>query len=188
MIFLDLDGVCCDFVGHVLNMCGKTEQDLLDEMAKDESMHPYDALEQTVGRSKNSFWSWIEIMGEEFWHTMPPFWWFNDLYDGLNEVCDVHFLTSAPRMPSAYAGKALWVERNAGKEAVSKLIICPAHTKHALAGPNRILVDDTERNIIEWRATGHQCFYFPSLQFHKRHPTRDDIKEAISLAKDAVHG
>lgn len=183
---MDLDGVCCDFVGHVLNLCGKSEDDLLDEMSRDNNIHPYDALENCVGRKKFAFWSWIEIMGCEFWHTMPVFDWFEELYGGLNDIGDVHFLTSAPRMPSAYSGKSLWVERNVGKEAVSKLIICPAHTKYALAGPHRILIDDTERNVKEWRDTGNVCYYFPSLQFHKRHPTVRDIREAIDLAKETV--
>lgn len=183
MIFLDLDGVCCDFVGHILNMAGKEEKDYIEILKSNPDAHPYNLLEWLVGRDGDHFWTWIEMLGSEFWHTMPAFSWFDRLYDGLKQISDVHFLTSAPKMPSAYHGKALWVERNAGKEAVYNLIVCQSRMKRALSAPGRFLVDDTKRNVEEWNEAGGVCFNFPSLQFHHRHPTDKDIDDVLNLAK-----
>lgn len=186
MIFLDLDGVCCDFVSHVLSYCGKTEQDLLDEMAKDPNIHPYDHFENVTGYKGTRFWRWMGVLGEEMWATIPAFPWFHYMYDSLKEFSEVKFLTAAPLCHNAYSGKAKWIEKNLSRNAMSDLIICNSKSKYLLAGPGRFLIDDTDKNIIKWREVGGKCYHFPSIQFFKRHPTNNDINEAISLAKQAV--
>jgi len=177
MIFLDLDGVCCDFVGHVLNLCGSNEQRLLDEMNNNPSVHPYVALENCV--NKDDFWGWINDLGSDFWASMPTFIWFNRLYKSLLKIDSVHFLTSSPPVNGSHDGKALWVERNVAKEALNDLIICYYGYKSYLAGKNRILIDDTKKNISDWNKNGGISYYFPSLQFHKRHATNRDIDDLL---------
>lgn len=187
MIFLDLDGVCCDYVAQVLNYNLKTEQQYLDLLKKHPNDHPYKVLEDLIGvESGNKYWDKVESYGSEYWSDMPVFDWFEHLYDELKKISEVKFLTSAPMMTTAHHGKAEWVKRNAGKSALVDLIICPSPMKQLISKNGRVLIDDTESNVTEWRNNGGHAFHFPSLQFFHRHPTDLDIIQTIQFAREHV--
>ena len=188
MILLDLDGVCADFLGHVLNLTGHTEQEMLDCIKNNPETHPYDLLGELVNKRRSEFWDWMEGLGD-FFETIPPLPWFKKLWDGLEEVDKVYFLTSGP-YPGSFIGKATWVEKHLGKydsnnkRMSRRCIICSSEAKHALAKPGNVLIDDTEKNIEEWTSKGAPAYFFPSLQFWSRHPTDDEINQAIEFARE----
>lgn len=187
IIFLDLDGVCCDFVGQVLTLQHRTEREYLDHLEANPDVHPYDALESLVGLSRSHFWDWIGSHGVGFWSNMPKFAWFDFMFAELSKHGQVLFLTSAPSKEAFY-GKALWIEQHLGHKYIKDLIVCFADHKHLMAQPNRILIDDTDKNIVKWLKTGHHCWHFPSLQFFKRHPASKDIEQMITFVKEHKHG
>ena len=185
MIFLDLDGVCCDYVIQVLNYHLKTEREYLKLLQDNPDDHPYKVLEDLIGvKDQNAYWDEVERYGVKYWSEMPVFDWFDHLYDELKKVSEVKFLTSAPMMTTAHHGKAEWVKQNAGKDALYDLIICPSPMKKFLAQPGRVLIDDTKSNIIGWRENNGHAFHFPSLQFFHRHPEDLDIIQAIEFARE----
>jgi len=186
MIFLDLDGVCCDFVSHVLSYANKSEDDLLKLIRANPQKHPYNHFEDCVGYNGVEFWEWIESLGEDMWESMPAFPWFHDMYSRLLEVSEVRFLTSAPLCYNAYSGKAKWIQKNLSRGDMVNLIICNSKSKHLLCGPNTFLIDDTDKNIIKWREVGGKCYHFPTIQFFQRHPTNDEINEAVEQARQAI--
>ena len=186
MIFLDLDGVCCDFVSRTINILDKSEDEYL-EWLKNSDDHPYDVLNSYIGMDTSGFWDWIYDQGHKYWEGMPVFDWFEYLYEELKKISEVKFLTSAPTSPTAHYGKALWIEKNVGRDALYDLIICPSPMKQYMAKEGRVLIDDTAKNIEQWNGMGGSAFHFPSLQFFHRHPTDLDIIQAIQFAKEHVH-
>ncbi len=61
-------------------------------------------------------------------------------------------MLSAPsRHPSSRLGKRLWVKNNIPG---AKLVLASAEKKQNYSGTNKILIDDMERNIQQWRDKG----------------------------------
>lgn len=130
LIFLDLDGVIADFYAHLVthNKIGSNGK------------ADYDALDH------------------DWWASIPVLEGARDFYDEAIKVAPVHFLTAAVFTTGCYSGKAEWISRQflpeRGKWALGDLVICPGKYKHYLATPQRILVDDRQSNIDNWRAAG----------------------------------
>lgn len=92
----------------------------------------------------------------------PTFWenmrWKKDgwgLWQALNRLNNPVTILSAPsEFYSGFSkrGKHIWVNRELGKD--QKRIFVHARQKCRFAGENRILIDDREQNIADWRAYG----------------------------------
>lgn len=184
MILLDMDGVCCDFTGALLKMFGKTEKDYLYRMGYSRGKHPYDILQETCAVTAQEFYeAYSKTPG--FYENLEPFPWFHELWRGLNQIQDVYFLTSGPSV-KAFSGKAAWVEKHLGEQYVRRCIVCAAEAKCGMAKPGNILIDDTDRNIEQFREAGGQAFYFPSLQFWGHHPSSDAVDQCIAWAAECL--
>lgn len=129
LIFLDLDGVIADFDMHA-------------------DVHNKRLPDGKLDR---------ESLDYEWWSSIPVFKGAHDFYDALRKIAHVKFLTGPMINPASHGGKAEWIRKfhpERGKWLLSDLIICPAKDKHLMAGPGRILIDDTKRNIDDWEAAG----------------------------------
>lgn len=132
VVFFDIDGVLGDFDNHAKAQ-GKEHPD---------------------GR-KN-----YDAMDEQWWATMPVTDGAREMVKAVRTLADeVRFLTGPVPHTSCYGGKAKWVESFFSAEmnrfkSLPHLIICPAKDKAFLAGPKRILVDDSAENVENWRAAG----------------------------------
>lgn len=128
-IFLDLDGVIADFKTHI------TTQNKL----KPDGEIDWYALDY------------------QWWATMPAFKGARAFYDKLRTWAPVKFLTKPVLNEGCFSGKAAWIKSfvpERGRWALEDLIILPGDTKHLLARPDRILIDDRENNIETWREAG----------------------------------
>lgn len=130
IIFLDIDGVIGDFDAHAVN----------ENKYKDNGKLDHDALD----------FKW--------WSTMPVVEGANDFYDTLTNIAEVKFLTGPMVSVDCFGGKAAWISQKflpqKGKWALTDLIICHSKRKGLLAGPTRILIDDTKANVDAWRQAG----------------------------------
>ena len=93
----------------------------------------------------------------EFWANVPPYPWALELYGRLSELGPVLVATALPlALPWAYAGRVEWVGRVLG---TTRLLIGPPKTD--LAGPGRLLIDDSRETCASWRGHGGAAIDFP---------------------------
>lgn len=76
-----------------------------------------------------------------------------------------NFLSACVQNSGCYAGKFEWLTTFLGSssEAEQRLIICSSRNKKFLSGPNRVLIDDRQKNVTEWsNAGGHGILFHRS--------------------------
>ena len=154
-IFVDMDGVLTDFDGHA-RANGKFNE---------------------KGQPK-----WDEL-DYKWWVTMPAYPGMKGFYNELKGLGDVAILTAPAASHECVGAKAEWVVKQWGKWSLKDLFIAPAARKCQLARPNRILIDDREKNVKEWTEAGgigilHTGDYADTLR---------QVREAIA-GYEAKHG
>jgi len=144
-IYFDLDGVLADFDGGVYKLCGKypvkqsngDDEFIWDAMRSDE--HFFANLEPIAGA--------VEM--------------FNQLREKYGNRCEV--LSAIPQpfrnMPGSKEDKIHWCRRWLGEDVVLNLVY-RAEKKNFCKGKEYILVDDYEKNIIEWEEAGGRGLLF----------------------------
>jgi hypothetical protein len=133
-IYCDMDGVLCDF----------------DKQFSDSNPEHLSPSEYIAKYSTSKFWKLIDSYKEKFWSEME---WMPDgkqLWEYISKYNPT--LLSAPSYEaSSRFGKRLWVDKNLSG---TKLILAAADKKQNYSKPNRILIDDKESNIEQWRSQG----------------------------------
>lgn len=131
-LFLDLDGVLADFDSRFKEHHGKFFREFEDEEA----------------------WKrLIEI--PDFWLNLDPMEDAFDLWDNLKEMGLPVILLSSPGSHDekrARFQKRLWVNKHLGEDV--PLIMCKAKDKQRFSDRDRVLIDDMERNVGQWRQRG----------------------------------
>lgn len=131
-IYCDMDGVLTDFIRQ------------WKEYSK--SNLPPTEYEDKYG--KNDFWNKIDSYGVEYWMHMP---WMPDgktLWNYIKKYNPV-ILSAPSNKKESEEGKKFWVKENLGNV---KLIL--SQTKFEHAAKNRILIDDREDKINNWKLRG----------------------------------
>lgn len=144
-VFFDLDGVLADFVRGAMAYhrkyipIGDVRWDFPPQLGFDSENDP-------------AFWN---PLGEIFWKNLGI------LYDGmqvlykLREIFPVHnigVISSPCRTYGCDAGKRYWVEMNLPSDMRRNVFI--GNNKHLIAGPGKLLIDDSDENIDKWIKAG----------------------------------
>ncbi len=142
IIFLDMDGVCCDFAGAALKAHGSP-------------LKPQDIgvwnMETVMGLTLDEFWAPINDKGVLFWRDLEELPWFKELYMLCrNSAEEVVFLTSA-YSPVAAAGKIMWLRDRFGS-SFDNYSMTPK--KKFVAHNRGVLIDDHVKNCNEWSKHG----------------------------------
>ena len=134
-VYVDLDGVLCDFDGRF--------KQNVDQIGPDK-------YEKKHGMKK--FWQEIEKHGIDHWSNMS---WTSDgkrLWKFIEEnFKDIEILTGSPWGKVgqyAHKGKDIWCDRELGNVKVNHK---SAKQKYKFADENHILIDDTKRNTDMWK-------------------------------------
>ena len=154
-VFLDMDGVLCDFCSAAFAVNG-AEYDPND--------YPKGTwnLEEVLGVTKEELWHNIDSCGVGFWMTLRPYAWTKAFVHGLLELTDDIVISTSPsRSPNCYAGKRIWLDQcRTWCPELSKMPVMMGSHKYLLANPNRILIDDGLHNIDKWRICGGKAIVF----------------------------
>lgn len=150
-IFLDMDGVIVDFMTSSLELHGGGH--LLETWPPGEK----DA-HTLLGITRGQFWKKLDAAGAQFWSDLPPYPWTFDLLSLLRRIAPVTILTSPSMSHDCPGGKILWMRKHLGKGFRDYLI---GPSKHLLAHPDTLLVDDKESNVEKFRSAGGQAILFP---------------------------
>ena len=144
--FLDLDGVCADFLGGAAKWYGVTDK-TIEKDWPDGEWGNSEIISDFFGVGMSEFWDGIT---NEFWENLE---WLPDgreIYE-LFKPLKPCILTS-PATTGA-SGKQAWIKKNMpGLFADGRYIISPA--KDYIAGRDRVLIDDCDLNIEKWAAEG----------------------------------
>jgi 5'(3')-deoxyribonucleotidase len=149
VIYLDLDGVCCDFSGPASRLCG----------ASDTFVPRRWAFYEDIFVSEAEFWATVDKAGWQFWADLPEFPWFKPMYRALKKQGKVIFLTTPSQNPKSAYGKLVWLKRRFGKGFGDFIIT--SHKELLARGPRTILVDDSTSNVEKFRQAGGKAFLFP---------------------------
>jgi 5'(3')-deoxyribonucleotidase len=175
-IYLDMDGVCSNFIKSCIlanNLNYNETINLWISKYKGEF-----SAYKVFNITNNEFWKNIEKAGEEFWSEMEVYPWFNELYTELSKLGKVIFLTSPSQSPTSLSGKLKWLHKefNSG---FKDYIITPQ--KHLLANKDSVLIDDFPQNIESFIGSGGNGILFP--QFWN---SKDDVDDKVKYILDRL--
>lgn len=138
-IYCDLDQTLCDFEGRFEHFTGllpaewkkRAEREFGEQIAKERF---WDIISHQIGKR---FWAGMSWMpqGRELWDYIKPY----------NPI----IITAPSLHESSVEGKEMWVKEHLGDVDI---IFSPAWEKKNYAGPNKILIDDSEQNISDWKS------------------------------------
>lgn len=151
VVLVDMDGVLCAFVERAYECCGVPADhiDLLQE-----KIARWDDVHVPLHMTPDQMWAKIDDWGEHFWSHMKWRRWGLRTLRKAEALGDVYLCSSPSKHPGSRSGKAKWVLRHI-PEYERKLILMK--DKHLLAGPGRILIDDSPRNCRDFIDHGGQA-------------------------------
>ena len=157
-LYLDLDGVCVDFIRGAIAAHDHNPDEVLTRWAAHHrgEFLPY----KVMGIELDPFLDRLGELGESFWIQLEPFPWFDELYNRLSAIGHVVFCTATTRSPSCLSGKLHWLQDRFGNDFQD--FILTSH-KHRLAHANACLIDDFDDNIDRFRQRGGQGVLFPQI-------------------------
>lgn len=171
--FLDLDGVLVSFYNAALSVMGMT-RDLADLVVPPGEWH----FSKYFCKDDNEFWKKID-QTPRFWQSLDKM----DDADHIVETCEqlfgsnVYLLTSPPLNPSAFSGKAEWVQKHY-PHLYRKLFIGAA--KEAFAHSGAVLVDDSDSNIEKFKKAGGKAVLVPR-RWNSGHQEADKTATLVRL-------
>lgn len=127
-IFVDLDGVLCDFEGRLNTFFGVNNPDKLD-----------------------NWYDQVAKVGKRFWSDME---WNKDgkrLWDYIKKYKPT-ILSSPIKDPECIKGKMEWVINNLNIDDEKRIII--KSKKEQFADDKYILIDDMPKNTVSWERNG----------------------------------
>lgn len=171
-IFLDLDGVLADFVGHVDAILGGPPRGV------------------TWGRTEEDWWAAYgealhkSCFGQRFWETIPLTSEAMEIVAAAKQYGELCILTAFGNFEGCIAGKQAWAQQYFPE---IPLVMGNAGSKHFLSHSRAVLIDDKTSNVVEFRREGGSAFLFPrpwNLQ-HSNHAVRD-MTEFLAKTADSL--
>jgi 5'(3')-deoxyribonucleotidase len=151
-IYLDMDGVCVDWVKGVLKILKR--EDLINNIPENcKSIEEATSLNLAYVRNE------ISKHGSEWWRNLEELPWFWELYNTLIKLGRVTFLTSPSPDPNCSKGKIEWLYDRFGNN-FKDYIITPQ--KYHCSHKNSILIDDTLEKCQEFLEKDGQAVLFPT--------------------------
>jgi 5'(3')-deoxyribonucleotidase len=177
-VFIDMDGVLCDFIGAALAVHG-----LPDPYADPANLGDF-GLHGLLGLDEGEFWRPLDNPG--FWQNLYPTREARGVLKAVKDAGiareDMYLLTAPSKADSSYVGKRAWVRRH-----VAGLLgnFIPTKHKALMAAPGRVLIDDRDKNVDEWEEAGGTGILFPR-PWNARHADQDGYDFAAELM-DCLH-
>ena len=151
-IYFDMDGVLADFNRGIKELCGLEPLDQSNKTEADDDImwakvreieHFYDKLEPMPGA--------VAML--------------NQLYAKYGDRCEILSGIPKPRRGIENAGedKTLWSHRILAPN-LKVNIVYREEKKEYVKGPGCILIDDLEKNILEWEEAGGTGIHFFSAE------------------------
>lgn len=179
-IYLDMDGVCVDFIGAAMTCQGYDSAQLLEKWR---TMHPGSLYPDPImDKSAMEFFTNENIQNAQFWSSLVAYSWFEQLYEELELLGNVVFLTAPTASPGCVSGKLTWLINRFGSDFSN--FIFTRH-KDRLAHPNAYLIDDMPFNISSFISRGGNGVLFPQIWNELSH-IEDPVSHIINKLKISI--
>lgn len=153
-IFLDMDGVLCDFMWDALVANDRHPVKTL----QDWPIGTFDVCE-VIGVAPEEFWKRIDKRGHRFWSELAEYQWTRELVSLVAEFDPSWFVSTSPsQSPDSSSGKVEWLQIRFGKD-FRRYMLGPS--KELLAKPGAVLIDDREESVETFREHGGEAVLFP---------------------------
>jgi 5'(3')-deoxyribonucleotidase len=152
--FLDMDGVLANFNLSMSKLFNVS----YSAMTQRQSW----GIHQFVGITKMEMWALVDLAGKAFWANMEPYPWVPDLLLAIDKrfgLDHTYLLTDPGHSTNSPSGKQEWVNTNLPEILHDNLII--TQHKHLLAGANRVLIDDRDKNCDQFIEACGGAIIFP---------------------------
>lgn len=181
-IFLDMDGVLADFFHPALVRHGQPE------LAASWPRGVRDMAE-TLGLTWEAFWAPLVAEGPSFWADLPPLPWLEGLLAAVDDLAPWSVLTRPHAEPACVAGKLAWMNRHLAPRTGSRHFEHFVLTRHKrlLAGPGRVLVDDSEGMVASFREVGGEAVLFPQA-WNAGHDVADPLAHVTAALAALARG
>jgi hypothetical protein len=137
-IYCDMDGVLCDFESRFEHFTGLSPDQYREKAKREYGEKKVDEM----------FWDIIDHqVGLRFWRGMPWMPEGRELW-GYIKSYKPTLLTAPSWHNSSKEGKQLWVDDHISG---TPIIFKQADKKSDLSGPSKILIDDREDTIMNWK-------------------------------------
>lgn len=159
-ILLDMDGVLCNFFDAALTL----------HRAADRQHHwppGQRDIAPVLGMSPGVFWTAIDTT-PGFWATLKPYPWKDRLLRVAREHGRVTIATAPSMGENCASEKVQWMREHVAPGFTDYMI---GRSKWLMAGPQTVLIDDSDRNIDEFRAHGGHGILFPQIWNSLHHVT-----------------
>lgn len=174
-IFIDMDGVLSNWLDaacEALNLDVKNKE--IRQKTKDGIW-----LDEMGFFTEEEMWDVIKPKGTDWWKDLDIYPWATHLINKMKEFGEIHFLTSPGLCEMAPTGKMQWIIKYFGKEYLKQVII--TKHKYMCAGSDRILIDDSERRLKEFKDEGGHIFQWPCPFFLEDFDiTVDDVMKSLT--------
>lgn len=178
-VFLDLDGVCANFIAGALAAHNRPRAD-------HDKVHLWEVW-TVLGMTEAQFWA--PLTSANFWASLDPY---PDMA-GVVAACEgfagrlnVCLLTTPYPSPGCLAGKFTWV-RSHLPDCLRRYVMAPDKTFCAAEGA--VLVDDCDANVRAWKDAGGLAVLYPrpwnarrALAGDSLAVLRDDLRRLASLS------
>jgi 5'(3')-deoxyribonucleotidase len=160
IFYMDLDEVFSDFVGAICRIHHLDKLAVISYARENKQWSITPALTHLLCREITEKEMWAPVLENEleFWLSLRPLPWALQLLDYLDKSGLEWYLVSAPYNSTAcHEGKIKWIHAFFG-EHFDRFILTPY--KFLLAKPNTMLIDDSPKNIEQFRINGGQAHLF----------------------------
>lgn len=158
-IYIDMDGVCCDFVNPMITLLRTRGQSIeyLKPGTPVDYSHRYGVFPEEID---------FNTIPTSFWENLPPFAGIIDIFATAQKIVgddNVYIATSPPddNYGSCCDGKREWVRKNLPFFSIRKVIF--VNDKFGLANQNATLIDDTQKVVDKFKAAGGNIVIRPQL-------------------------
>jgi len=156
-IFLDIDGVVCDFIRPAFAFHGCGEHFVYPDVGWDcvKACNILRARRRMPELSGNEFWNAFDY---DFWANLPLFPRACEFVKFLGAHSDLYFATSVTLNPMYTAGRVAWIQKHF--PTMNRRFFIGAK-KALFAQPGSILIDDCDANCEAFEAHGGKAILMP---------------------------
>jgi 5'(3')-deoxyribonucleotidase len=179
-IYLDMDGVCVDFMSAVLRTHGMDPEGVMADWA---TRHRGEVFPQPlIGMEPQTFFTNEAMADAAFWSSLVPYAWFDVLFEEMSKIGHVIFLTAPTGAPGCVAGKHIWLKDKFGNDFQD--FIFTRH-KERLAHGSAFLVDDLAHNTQRFMERDGHGVLFPQI-WNRNADIGDKVNYVIEYLRTGV--
>ncbi len=178
IVLLDMDGVLADFTRHALKILGHNDEQIVGHL---DNWHTRDhSIVDQLGITHGHFWGMMNAV-PDFWLEIPIFDHAKRLVRELRKENQV-YICSAPNSDDACSTyKLKWLRKH--KLGFNRDFVFTPQ-KWLLAGPGKILIDDSTKNIQLFNDHGGHGLMFPQPWNTSSHIVGDKVDYVMAQIEE----